>query len=147
MLDCEHHVTLIKALTFIYNTLHMYLEKPRRRFMQEIIFKRFFFKFFLHWHPQVRGIYHQLIIFKVRPHTRAYQSSPPPSPPTSHRTQRIPRIRSFIFLCTTGSARARRVQAHASKRHQDTDREENGPVRSLHACACACACVRCEKAA
>ncbi|ELR23694.1 uncharacterized protein ACA1_073380 [Acanthamoeba castellanii str. Neff] len=65
MLDCEHHVTLIKALTFIYNTLHMYLEKPRRRFVQEIIFKRFFFKFFLHWHPQVRGIYHQLIIFKA----------------------------------------------------------------------------------
>jgi hypothetical protein len=88
MLDCEHHVTLIKALTFIYNTLHMYLEKPRRRFMQEIIFKRFFFKFFLHWHPQVRGIYHQLIIFKVRPHTRAYQSPPSPSPPniTPHTT-------------------------------------------------------------
>jgi hypothetical protein len=83
----------------------------------------------------VRGIYHQLIIFKVRHH------------PKSH-------VRALVLfaLCSVvfspcgagyclhdlpgkrdaGSARARRVQANASKRHQDTNGEENGQVSSLH---------------
>lgn len=64
LLECEHHVTLIRGLTFIYSTMHMYMGKQRRLFLHDIIFKQCFFKLFLHWHPQVRSIYHQLILFK-----------------------------------------------------------------------------------
>ncbi len=129
MLDCEHHVTLIKALTFIYNTLHMYLEKPRRRFMQEIIFKRCFFKFFLHWHPQVRGIYHQLIIFKVRPRT-THSSDP------------------FILTPFSFAQQAARVREEFKRmRRKDIKipTERKTDRYALFTRACVRACVRCEK--
>jgi len=65
IIDTDHHQTLIKMLSLIYNFAELFDGEARRILFGEFLIKKHFFSLFLHWDDTVRNSFQQLMVYKV----------------------------------------------------------------------------------
>eukprot|EP01135_Chromosphaera_perkinsii_P000235 Nk52_evm4s62 gene=Nk52_evmTU4s62 len=63
LLENEHHIVLMKSLSFIYQTYPLYSHLVQQH-IADLVVVTHFKKFFLHWNSSVRSIYYYLLVYR-----------------------------------------------------------------------------------
>jgi len=66
MFQSEHHQVMHRALKIIYSFAEIFVGEARKALFIDLLLTKYFYQLFLHWDPNIRNAYHQLIAFKVR---------------------------------------------------------------------------------
>jgi len=65
VLETDHHQSILKMLSFIYNNSDLFEGDARRKLFCDFLIKERFFQLFLHWDDAVRNSFQQMIVFKA----------------------------------------------------------------------------------
>eukprot|EP00823_Brevimastigomonas_motovehiculus_P008545 TRINITY_DN784_c5_g3_i1.p1 TRINITY_DN784_c5_g3~~TRINITY_DN784_c5_g3_i1.p1 ORF type:complete len:1211 (+),score=380.70 TRINITY_DN784_c5_g3_i1:67-3699(+) len=79
LLKSEHYQILLKSLTFLYTHFGHFFGEQRLEFARCLLFDNFY-RLFLHWCPEVRKLFHYILIFKLK---RSYPAAVLSSPASS----------------------------------------------------------------
>ena len=65
LLDFHHFQILLKTLCFLYTHMGRFSIPQRTRLISTLLLDAHFYKFFLHWCPEIRRQYHHLLIYRI----------------------------------------------------------------------------------
>jgi hypothetical protein len=54
-----------RALKIVYSFSDIFVGEARKALFIDLLLTKYFFQLFLHWDPNIRNAFHQLIAFKV----------------------------------------------------------------------------------
>ncbi|RHY24409.1 hypothetical protein DYB25_000607 [Aphanomyces astaci] len=66
LLHCEHAEVVLRTLQFLYKVLGVLPWELRHRLLRSLAQRHF--ALFLHWHCDVRVLYHHVLVYKICPH-------------------------------------------------------------------------------
>jgi hypothetical protein len=61
----EHSVSLAKGLLLIYRQFHQLTHAVREAVVHKFLIKENFFRFFFHWHSEVRRVFLYMLVFRI----------------------------------------------------------------------------------
>lgn len=65
LLSSHHIQLLLSTLRFIYNVLDLFDGPRRHTLISKILLHHHFFQLFLHWHHEVRHLFHHILIYRI----------------------------------------------------------------------------------
>ena len=76
ILQTDHHMILAKLLTMVHTYAPLFRGHARIALLSGLLLQRHFYHLFLHWNPNVRSIFIQVLVFKTLLTKRRYLGAP-----------------------------------------------------------------------